>query len=125
MRRGASCGGGGAAVNLPAARQGESRLDQMAEIVLGIGMSHGPSLILTPDQWDLRAQFDRDFKSHPYRGKTYSFDQLLAMRANDNLAAQHTPAVRAERFARCQAALDRIGTLIRGAKPDALVIVGD
>src|SRR3954463_14086392 len=123
MRRGASCGGGGAAVNLPAARQGESRLDQMAEIVLGIGMSHGPSLTLTPDQWDLRAQFDRDFKSHPYRGKTYSFDQLLAMRAGENLPAQHRPEVRQERFKRCQAALDRLGEIIRAAKPDALVLI--
>jgi hypothetical protein len=97
----------------------------MAEIVLGIGMSHGPSLTLTPDQWDLRAQFDRDFKSHPYRGKTYSFDQLLAMRAGENLAAQHLPEIRAERYARCQSALDRLGEIIRAAKPDVLVVIGD
>jgi hypothetical protein len=97
----------------------------MAEIVLGIGMSHGPSLTLAPDQWDLRAEFDRAFKSHPYRGQTYSFDQLLEMRAGENLAAQHRPEVRAERFQRCQVALDRIGSLIRAARPDVLVVIGD
>src|SRR5579863_9367976 len=102
-RQGAACVLGREPVNLAPPRQGGT----MAEIVLGIGMSHGPSLTLTPDQWDLRAQFDRDYKSHPWRGKTYSFEQLLDLRAGENLAAQHRPEVRQERFARCQAALDR------------------
>jgi len=42
----------------------------MAEIVLGIGSSHGPLLSTPPEQWDLRAKADRANKSHWFRGKT-------------------------------------------------------
>jgi len=49
----------------------------MAEIVLGIGSSHGPLLSTPAEQWDLRAKADRANKSHWYRGKTYDFDALL------------------------------------------------
>ena len=49
----------------------------MAEIVLGIGSSHGPLLSTPPEQWDLRAKADRANKAHWFRGKTYEFDGLL------------------------------------------------
>src|SRR5207244_3795695 len=47
----------------------------MAEIVLGIGTSHGPLLSTPPEQWDLRAGADRVNKQHAYRGKI--FDDVL------------------------------------------------
>ena len=53
----------------------------MAEIVLGIGASHGPLLSTPPEQWDLRAKADRENKSHWFRGKTYDFESLLKARA--------------------------------------------
>ena len=49
----------------------------MAEIVLGIGSSHGPLLSTPPEQWDLRAKADRENKKHWFRGKTYDFETLL------------------------------------------------
>ena len=53
----------------------------MAEIVLGIGSSHGPLLSTPPEQWDLRAKADRENKSHWYRGRTYDYESLLKERA--------------------------------------------
>ena len=53
----------------------------MAEIVLGIGSSHGPLLSTPPEKWDLRAQADRENKRHWYRGKTYDYESLLKERA--------------------------------------------
>ena len=49
----------------------------MAEIVFGIGSSHGPLLSTPPEQWDLRAKADRENKSHWFRGKTYDYESLL------------------------------------------------
>ena len=53
----------------------------MAEIVLGIGTSHGPLLSTPPEQWDLRAKADRANKQHAYRGKMYDYEGLLQERA--------------------------------------------
>ena len=53
----------------------------MAEIVLGIGSSHGPLLSTPPEQWDLRAKADRENKDHWFRGKTYDYESLLKERA--------------------------------------------
>ena len=48
----------------------------MADIVLGMGASHGPLLSTPPEQWDLRAKADRENKSHWFRGKTYDYESL-------------------------------------------------
>ncbi len=53
----------------------------MADIVLGIGSSHGPLLSTPPEQWDLRAKADRENKKHWFRGKTYDYEALLQERA--------------------------------------------
>ena len=36
----------------------------MAEIVLGIGTSHGPLLSTPPDMWQLRAEWDKKHKDY-------------------------------------------------------------
>ena len=74
----------------------------MAEIVLGIGSSHGPLLSTPPEQWDLRAKADRENKSHWFRGKTYDYESLLKERA-PGFADEVTVEVRRERFAQCRA----------------------
>ena len=97
----------------------------MAKIVLGMGTSHGPLLAIPPEEWHLRADNDRRVASHPYRGKTYSFDELVKLRAAENLPAQITLEMRRARFAACQAALDRLADLWSRAKIDAAVIFGN
>jgi len=49
----------------------------MADVVLGIGSSHGPLLSTPPEQWDLRAKADKENKNHWFRGKTYDYPALL------------------------------------------------
>jgi OH-DDVA oxygenase len=96
----------------------------MAEIVLGIGASHGPLLSTPPEQWDLRAKADRENKSHWFRGKTYDFESLLKTRA-PGFAAEVTVDVRRERFAKCRRAMETLGKKFNDVSPDAVVIVGN
>jgi aromatic ring-opening dioxygenase catalytic subunit (LigB family) len=96
----------------------------MAEIVLGIGSSHGPLLSTPPEQWELRAKADRANKSHWYRGKTYDYDGLMKERA-PGFAAEVAPEVRERRFHECQAALGALGRKFDEVGPDAVVIIGN
>ncbi|HEX5431123.1 MAG TPA: hypothetical protein VFW83_04100 [Bryobacteraceae bacterium] len=96
----------------------------MAEIVLGIGSSHGPLLSTPPEQWDLRAKADRENKRHWYRGKTYDFQSLLEERA-PGFADQIDVDTRRERHARCRRAMDALGRKFKETAPEAVVIVGN
>jgi hypothetical protein len=96
----------------------------MAEIVLGIGTSHGPLLSTPPEQWDLRAGADRVNKQHAYRGKTYDYESLLRERA-PGFAREIEMDSRRERYGRCQKALDAVGKKFKDVAPDAFVIVGN
>src|SRR5262245_1821799 len=96
----------------------------MAEIVLGIGSSHGPLLSTPPEQWDLRAKADRENKSHWYRGKTYDYESLLRERA-PGFAAEVTVEVRRERFLRCRAAMEQLGRKFKEVSPEAVIILGN
>jgi hypothetical protein len=96
----------------------------MADIVLGIGASHGPLLSTPPEQWDLRAKADRENKGHWFRGKTYDFESLLKERA-PGFADQVTVETRRERFAKCRTAMESLGKKFNAVSPDAVVIVGN
>jgi aromatic ring-opening dioxygenase catalytic subunit (LigB family) len=96
----------------------------MAEIVLGVGASHGPLLSTPPEQWDLRAKADRENKSHWFRGKTYDFEALLKTRA-PGFAREITVDVRRERFGKCRTAMETLGRKFNDVAPDAVVIVGN
>lgn len=97
----------------------------MADIVFGVGTSHSPLLAIKPDQWPLRAEDDKVNPKHFYRGKTYTYDQLVTLRKNENLAAQITPQVMHDRDFRNQRHLDFLGEKIKEADLDVLVIFGD
>jgi hypothetical protein len=96
----------------------------MAEIVLGIGSSHGPLLSTPPEQWDLRAKADRENKSHWFRGKTYDYESLLKERA-PGFAGEVTVEARRERFLQCRRALEALGRKFNEIAPDAVVILGN
>src|SRR6185436_14477911 len=96
----------------------------MADIVLGIGSSHGPLLSTPPEQWDLRAKADRENKSHWYRGKTYDYPALLNERA-PGFAGEIDVETRRARFAQCRVALEALGKKFNDVAPDAVVIVGN
>ena len=96
----------------------------MAEIVLGIGTSHGPLLSTPPEKWDLRAQADRVNRQHYFRGEPYDYESLLKERA-PGFANEITIEARRERHARCQQALEAVGRKFKDVAPDAFVIVGN
>ena len=96
----------------------------MADVVLGIGSSHGPLLSTPPEQWDLRAKADRENKGHWFRGKTYDYPSLLQARA-PGFAQEIGLEKRHERFLQCRSALEALGRKFNEVAPDAVVIIGN
>jgi 3-O-methylgallate 3,4-dioxygenase len=96
----------------------------MAKIVLGLGTSHGPMLSTPPDQWTLRAQFDRTAR-HPWKGRMWNFDELVAARKDDHFENQITPELWRSRHAACRTALDKLAKIFAAAAPDLVMIVGN
>ncbi|HWW63813.1 MAG TPA: protocatechuate 3,4-dioxygenase [Sphingomonadaceae bacterium] len=96
----------------------------MAEIVLGIGTSHGPMLVTDTEIWGARVPNDK-VSLHAYRGGTWSYDQLLKARADERLDEQITKEVWDERQARCQANIEQLADLFAEAKVDVAVVVGN
>ncbi len=97
----------------------------MAEIVLGIGTSHSPMLSLAPAHWDIRTDADRAAPAHPYRGETYSFEELKSVRDTARYTALDTLENREASYAACQRHLDALARKLAEADPDVLIIVGD
>jgi hypothetical protein len=97
----------------------------MARIVLGLGTSHGPMLSIPAENWADRVLADRANPQHFYNGKTYTFDEIAALRKSEKLTEQITPEVCAERHARCQRAIRRLGDLYAESKADIAVVVGN
>jgi hypothetical protein len=97
----------------------------MAEIVFGVGCSHSPLLATRPEDWDLRANDDRNNPAHPFRGGVYTFQELVSLRESEGLPKQVDLDVRRERAARNQKHLAFLGERIKAAQLDVLVIFGD
>jgi hypothetical protein len=97
----------------------------MAEIILGLGTTHGPLLATPPDAWDGRAEVDRKNPALAWRDGNYSFEVLYETRKDKYFDEQNSIQVRTENFGRCQIALDGLGDTAAAAAPDVMVIVGD
>ena len=97
----------------------------MAQIILGMGVSHTPQLHTPAEQWDIRVDADRRNKAHKYRGKTYDWDGLKALRQAENLANEATLEKRQERLKRAHQSLEGLAQIFESVKPDVAVIVGN
>jgi aromatic ring-opening dioxygenase LigB subunit len=97
----------------------------LAELVLGIGTSHGSMLSTPPQEWDGRAAADRRNKALAFRSNTYSFDQLYALRQGEDFASRNTAPARQAHYDRCQKQLDALAGVLAAARPDVMVIIGD
>ncbi|ABQ69414.1 Extradiol ring-cleavage dioxygenase, class III enzyme, subunit B [Rhizorhabdus wittichii RW1] len=97
----------------------------MAEIVLGIWTTHGPTLSTTPEQWLLRLPADRARGNHHFRGATYDFDALVALRDDERLAEQASLVERTRRAEACQAAIRTLADIYERARIDVAVIFGN
>jgi hypothetical protein len=96
----------------------------MAEIVLGIGTSHGPMLVTPSESWGARLPFDKEVLHH-YQGKVWSFDELVAERKSEKLAEKITPEVWADKQAACKKAINKLADIFAEASPDIAVIIGN
>ncbi|HVW68896.1 MAG TPA: hypothetical protein VHB68_07960, partial [Steroidobacteraceae bacterium] len=96
----------------------------MAEIVLAIGSSHGPMLSTPPEGWDLRVPDDRRNR-HFFRGRTWTFDELVAARGAEHLDRQITPEMWRQRHATCRRALASLARVFEEARPDIAILFGD
>lgn len=96
----------------------------MAEIVLGMGTSHGPMLVTAPETWGIRVRDDRVAR-HAYKGAYWEFDELVEQRKAENLAAQITLEAWRGRHVACQSAIETLADVFADVKPDIAVIVGN
>jgi len=97
----------------------------MAHISFGLASSHGPLLSTPPEQWGLRVQADRNNPAHPFRGGTYTFDELAELRKEENLEQQSSLEERQKRHAACQKAIATLAEALKEATPDVLVLMGN
>jgi OH-DDVA oxygenase len=96
----------------------------MARIVLGLWTTHGPQLNTTPEQWMLRVPADKA-RRHWFKGKKYSFDELVELRSAEHLAERATLEARTRNHAACQAAIATTAKIWSDAAPDVCVIFGN
>jgi OH-DDVA oxygenase len=97
----------------------------MAEIVLGMWTTHGPTLSTTPEEWLLRLPADHANKAHWYQAGRYDFDTLVKMRSGEGLAEKSSLGERTKRNAACRVALDQMADAYAATKPDVAVIFGN
>lgn len=97
----------------------------MAQIVLGIGSSHGPQLALPPNEWWRRREWDMRYPELWYRGRVVRFDELVEERSEEHLERECAQATFDARFESCQRAIATVAETLKRTAPDVAVIVGD
>jgi hypothetical protein len=96
----------------------------MSQIVLGIGTSHTPMLNAPLGDWARFIERDRLRAHLDKEGRAVTYAQLEEL-ADREIARQITPEVFARRHAQALAQVERLGTAIRNARLDTLIVVGD
>lgn len=89
----------------------------MAEIVLGIGTSHGPQLRIPPDKWRLLLEKDQ-------KDPRYDYNEVLS-RADPKMRDELSEGVFKKKYDACQDALSKLREAFSRVSPDCVVIVGD
>jgi hypothetical protein len=97
----------------------------MAEIVIGIGMSHSPMVVTEGAAWPQFAAADRNSRFlRDHRGRPIAFADLE--RANgDRYAAQATVENLERQAEKVHAAVARLASDLAAAKVDVVVVLGD
>ena len=97
----------------------------MARIVLGMGTSHSPLLVLGGSNWELRAQDDKRNKTlNTLDGRLISYEQLVSERG-EPFVRESDPAGFPALAQRAESALDRLAAQLKAAEPDVVLVVGD
>lgn len=90
-----------------------------------MALSHTPQLHTPPDQWALRIAADERNPKHHFRGRTYTWPELLALRAPEQIGRWLSTEEKMRRVERGHAAVDRLARLYAEVKPDVALIVGN
>jgi len=96
----------------------------MAKIVLGLAVSHSPQLSMPAENWPAYAANDTRFPLI-FRGKSWTWDDLVEARRPERLDEQITPEVFAEKADRISKGVASLKQTLSEVDPDVLVIVGD
>jgi len=97
----------------------------MAKIVLGIGTSHSPLLVMEGENWKFRAQDDLRNKSlYTLDGRKVSYEELVAERGG-RYKVESEPSRFSVLAQEAEVALDRLEALLSEAKPDVVMVIGD
>jgi len=96
----------------------------MAHIVLGIGTSHTPMLNAAVGDWSRFIERDRIRQHLTKSGEPVSYEELEKL-AGPDMAAQITPEVFERRHKAALHEVERLGAVVRDARLDALIVVGD
>jgi len=97
----------------------------VAKIVLGMASSHAPQLAMPPEQWRSYGDRSRTQKEHWYQGKTYSFEELVDVRAESHFDQECTDEKFQSRYDACQRAIKHLASTLSTVKPDLAIILGD
>jgi 3-O-methylgallate 3,4-dioxygenase len=89
-----------------------------------MGTSHGPMLSTPPEGWDLRVPDDLRMQHH-FRGRTWSYQELLAERLSERLSEQVNIEVWRRRHGECRRAIAQLAAVFEAAKPDIAVLIGN
>jgi len=98
----------------------------MAKLVLGIGSSHSPALLMEPSAWLARAAMDDKniFALHDFDGKRVQYDELLA-KADPAIVKEIAPDVMARRHEANQKAMVELNRRLDAVSPDLVIVLGD
>jgi hypothetical protein len=96
----------------------------MAKIVLAMATTHGPQLHTTVEQWQLRVKADKERK-HPFRGKMFSFDELVQLRSPEGLDVKSSMDSQHKYHARCHAAMKKLADKWEEVGADIAVVLGN
>src|SRR5262249_41934639 len=97
------------------------RRHRVPRITLGLATSHGPMLSVRPETWPERVKADRANPQHFFKGKTYTFDELVAVRKAEQLGEQVSLEIFRERHARCRQAIHTLADIFEANKADVAV----
>ena len=97
----------------------------MAEIVLGMASSHAPQLEMPPEHWRAYGDRGRTQAVHWFEGNTYSFGELVELRAGDHFEKECTDEKFQVRWDACQSAIAHLEKTLAAVKPDVCIILGD
>jgi 3-O-methylgallate 3,4-dioxygenase len=98
----------------------------MAKMVMGIGSSHSPALLMEPPAWLARGETDdRTIMAlHDFDGKRVKYDELL-VKTSPEMMKEIDPEVLDRRHKANEAAIAKISEVLDAADPDIVLIIGD